>query len=156
MEIDYGALFGVELEHGAEGQEVADPAENQENPAGAGAEGQEVAEPAEADSQEQTVAETAAGDQDGLNSEQPGQSAEENARYAAARRKAEQERDAAIERAYDKTILKCKELKWPYMNKILTSWHEKGLHTLREVEDGDRPAPRRQTAPGLKSKSRSS
>ena len=52
--------------------------------------------------------------------------------------------DAAIERAYDKTILKCKELKWPYMNKILTSWHEKGLHTLREVEDGDRPAPRRQ------------
>ena len=52
--------------------------------------------------------------------------------------------DSAIERAYDKTILKCKELKWPYMNKILTSWHEKGLHTLREVEDGDRPAPRRQ------------
>lgn len=96
MEIDYGALFGVELEHGAEGQEVADPAENQENPAGAGAEEQEVAEPAEADGQEQTVAETAAGDQDG---QQPGQSAEENARYAAARRKAEQERDAAIERA---------------------------------------------------------
>ena len=99
MEIDYGALFGVELEHGAEGQEVADPAENQENPANAGAEGQEVAEPAEADSQEQAVAETAAGDQDGLSSEQAGQSAEENARYAAARRKAEQERDAAIERA---------------------------------------------------------
>lgn len=100
MEIDYGTLFGVELEHGAEGQEVADPAENQENPAGAGAEEQEVADPAaEADSQEQTVAETAAGDQDGLNSEQQGQSAEENARYAAARRKAEQERDAAIERA---------------------------------------------------------
>ena len=48
--------------------------------------------------------------------------------------------DAAIELAYDKTILKCKELKWPYMNKILTSWHQKGLHTLREVEEGDRPA----------------
>ena len=45
------------------------------------------------------MAETAAGDQDGLNQEQAGQSAEENARYAAARRKAEQERDAAIERA---------------------------------------------------------
>ena len=99
MEIDYGALFGVELEQGAEGQEVAEPAENQEAPADAGAEGQEVAEPAEADSQEQTVAETAARDQDGLNKEQPAQSAEENARYAAARRKAEQERDAAIERA---------------------------------------------------------
>ena len=99
MEIDYGALFGVELEHGEEGQEVAEPAENQENPAGAGAEEQEVAEPAAADGQEQTVAETAAGDQDGLSQEQAGQSAEENARYAAARRKAEQERDAAIERA---------------------------------------------------------
>ena len=99
MEIDYEALFGVGSSRGAEGQEVAEPAENQEDPADAGAEGQEVAEPAAADSQEQTVAETAAGDQDGLNQEQAGQSAEENARYAAARRKAEQERDAAIERA---------------------------------------------------------
>ena len=99
MEIDYEALFGVGSSQGAEGQDVAEPAENQEAPANAGAEGQEVAEPAEADSQEQTVAETAARDQDGLNQEQAGQSAEENARYAAARRKAEQERDAAIERA---------------------------------------------------------
>ena len=99
MEIDYEALFGVGSSQGAEGQEVAEPAENQEAPADAGAEGQEVAEPAEADSQEQAVAEKAAGDQDGLNQEQAGQSAEENARYAAARRKAEQERDAAIERA---------------------------------------------------------
>ena len=99
MEIDYEALFGVGSSQGAEGQEVAEPAENQEAPADAGAEGQEVAEPADADSQEQTVAETAAGNQDGLSQEQQGQSAEENARYAAARRKAEQERDAAIERA---------------------------------------------------------
>ena len=99
MEIDYEALFGVGSSQGAEGQDVAEPAENQEAPADAGAEGQEVAEPAAADSQEQTVAETAAGDQDGLSQEQQGQSAEENARYAAARRKAEQERDAAIERA---------------------------------------------------------
>lgn len=51
----------------------------------------------------------------------------------------------AVECAYDRTILKCKELKWPYMNKILTSWHQKGLHTLREIEAVDRPAaaPRR-------------
>ena len=47
---------------------------------------------------------------------------------------------AVIELAYDKTLLKCKELKWPYMNKILTSWHQKGLHTLSAVESGDRPA----------------
>ena len=45
------------------------------------------------------MAETGAGNQEGLSQEQQGQSAEENARYAAARRKAEQERDAAIERA---------------------------------------------------------
>jgi len=48
--------------------------------------------------------------------------------------------DQAIERAYDKTVLKCKELKWPYMNKILCSWHEKGLHTLAQIEAGDKPA----------------
>ncbi len=53
--------------------------------------------------------------------------------------------DAAIELAYDKTMLKCKELKWPYMNKILTAWHEKGLHTVQEVEEGDRPAAARNT-----------
>lgn len=46
----------------------------------------------------------------------------------------------AIECAYDRTILKCKELKWPYMNKILCSWHQKGLHTLPEIQAGDRPA----------------
>ena len=44
-----------------------------------------------------------------------------------------------IERAYDKTMLRCKELRWPYMNKILCSWHKKGLHTLAQVETGDRP-----------------
>lgn len=47
--------------------------------------------------------------------------------------------DEAIELAYDKTVVKCKELKWPYMNKILCSWHEKGLHTVAQVEAGDRP-----------------
>ena len=50
--------------------------------------------------------------------------------------------DAVIELAYDKTVLKCKDLKWPYMNKILTTWHGKGLHTLQAVEDGDRPGKR--------------
>lgn len=45
----------------------------------------------------------------------------------------------AVELAYDKTVLKCKELKWPYMNRILTSWHQKGLHTLEEIRRGDRP-----------------
>ncbi len=47
--------------------------------------------------------------------------------------------DAAIELAYDKTMLKCKELKWPYMNKILVAWHEKGLHTVPAIQAGDQP-----------------
>ena len=52
--------------------------------------------------------------------------------------------DEALELAYDKTILKCKELKWAYMHKILSSWHQKGLHTLAQVREGDRPASPRQ------------
>jgi len=51
-----------------------------------------------------------------------------------------------IESAYDKTILKCKELRWAYMDKILKNWHAKGLHTVKEVAGGDRPAPRREPA----------
>ena len=46
--------------------------------------------------------------------------------------------------AYDKTVLKCHELKWPYCNGILKRWHEAGLHTVEEVEKGDRPAPKRE------------
>lgn len=42
--------------------------------------------------------------------------------------------------AFDKTVLKCHELKWPYINGILRRWHEAGLHTAEEVEAGDRPA----------------
>ena len=50
----------------------------------------------------------------------------------------------AVALAYDKTVLKCKELKWPYLNKILQNWHQKGLHTLAQVREGDRPASPRQ------------
>ena len=42
--------------------------------------------------------------------------------------------------AYDKTVLRCHEFKWPYCDGILKKWHEKGLHTpdeaLREAESG--------------------
>ena len=47
--------------------------------------------------------------------------------------------DGAIEQAYDKTVIQCKELRWPYMNKILESWHKAGLHTLSQIELGDKP-----------------
>lgn len=46
--------------------------------------------------------------------------------------------------AYDRTVTNTGSLKWPYMNKILTRWHENGLHTPQEIEAKDgrsRPAP---------------
>ena len=35
--------------------------------------------------------------------------------------------------AYDKTMLKCHEFRWPYCDGIMKKWHEKGLHTPPEV-----------------------
>jgi len=52
----------------------------------------------------------------------------------------------AVELAYDKTMLKCKELRWGYLNKILCNWHEKKLHTLQEVTEGDRRSPEKATS----------
>ena len=54
-------------------------------------------------------------------------------------------REDAIAIAYDRTLTQTNALKWPYMNKILLSWHEKGLHTAQEIKekDGRRPAARR-------------
>lgn len=43
----------------------------------------------------------------------------------------------AIEVAYDRTIINTGELKWNYTNSILSNWHEKGLHTLEEIEAKD-------------------
>ncbi len=43
----------------------------------------------------------------------------------------------AIEEAYDRTIMNKKELIWPYINRIMESWHKKGLHTLQEIKSGD-------------------
>lgn len=55
--------------------------------------------------------------------------------------------DEMIERAYDRTMLKCKELRWGYMNKILTSWQQKGYRTLQDVEQGEGGARARRSAP---------
>ena len=43
----------------------------------------------------------------------------------------------AIAEAYDRTVVATGARKWPYLNRILMSWHEKGLHTLEEIETGD-------------------
>ena len=45
--------------------------------------------------------------------------------------------DDAIRLAYEKTCLGAGGLKWPYMNSILRSWHEKNLHTVAEIRAGD-------------------
>ncbi len=56
----------------------------------------------------------------------------------------------AIEEAYDRTIMKKKELAWPYMNSILQSWHKKKLHDLETVLAAEprerRDAPRQEAA----------
>ena len=80
MDIDYSEVFGLEPETGEEAQEVTAPAEQ-------GAEEQESAAPA--------VEEVAQPPEDQADE---GGKTEDDARYAAARRKAEAERDAEIER----------------------------------------------------------
>ena len=51
--------------------------------------------------------------------------------------------DAVLEQAYERTCLNTGGLSWAYMNKILTRWHEKGLHTLEQVKNSDKkPLPR--------------
>jgi DnaD/phage-associated family protein len=61
--------------------------------------------------------------------------------------------DEAIGLAYERTLLKKQSMNWPYMNSILRSWHQKGLHTVAEIKarDSDRsaavPVPLPQSAP---------
>lgn len=45
--------------------------------------------------------------------------------------------DDAIRLAYEKTCLNTGGLKWPYLNSILSSWHDKGLRTVDEIRAGD-------------------
>lgn len=44
----------------------------------------------------------------------------------------------ALALAADRTVTNTGELKWRYMNSIVRSWHGKGLHTVAEIEKGDR------------------
>ena len=54
----------------------------------------------------------------------------------------------AIAEAYDRTVVATGARKWAYLNRILMSWHEKGLHTPEEIETGDpRAANKRRAAP---------
>lgn len=50
----------------------------------------------------------------------------------------------SIALAYDRTVTNTGSLKWNYMDSIIRSWHEKGLHSPEEIELRD--APRRRQA----------
>lgn len=97
MDIDYNALFGLEPEASENTQEAAEP-ETEETEERA----EEVTAPdedAEAAEPESAAEETEDAADAGTAETSTTQSREENAKYAAARRKAERERDAAIEKA---------------------------------------------------------
>lgn len=43
----------------------------------------------------------------------------------------------AIAIAYDRTRTNTGNMSWPYMNRIITRWHEAGLHTPEQIQTGD-------------------
>lgn len=122
MDIDYGAVFGVDL--GENAQEVAAPAAADD---AQGAKEQEVAVPAE---QEETTTDS----DNAADEEAEEQTPEMRAKFAAIRRKAEADRDAAIAKA--KAELEADKRKAmdemyaksglynPYINKPITSKEE--------------------------------
>lgn len=114
-EIDYGAVFGVETTGGA--NESA---------------------PAEQTTTATETQETSAGEKETAPAEQ---SAEENAKYAAARRKAEQERDAAIaeakqqaQRSLDEAIAAMGQTN-PYTGKAVTTKQEWDAWKAQEAQE---------------------
>lgn len=56
--------------------------------------------------------------------------------------------DGAIELAYERTVYNTNGLKWPYMDRILSRWHEAGLHDRAAIEAKDPPRqPARRSEP---------
>ena len=54
--------------------------------------------------------------------------------------------DEAVALAYERTVLRRGSMNWAYMNSILKNWHAAGLHTVEQIELGDRkPVGPRQT-----------
>jgi DnaD/phage-associated family protein len=48
----------------------------------------------------------------------------------------------ALVMAGDRTMTKLGRIHWNYMDSIVRSWHEKGLHTVEQIEQGDRRQPK--------------
>ncbi len=53
--------------------------------------------------------------------------------------------DKSIKLAYERTCLNTGSLKWNYMNSILKSWHESGLHSPDEIRQGDQAPAQKKT-----------
>ena len=49
--------------------------------------------------------------------------------------------------AYDRTMLRCHELKWSYLGGILKKWNEKGLKTVDAIEQGENKPAAKQNVP---------
>lgn len=126
-DIDYNALFG--LDAGENEPETAEPAASQEGAEEDAQEESAVQEPAE--TQEDTTEEAPTGEKEPETAEpEKAQGKEQNARYAAARRKAEAERDAAVQRAKAeadgllKDVLEASGLADPFTGKAITTREE--------------------------------
>ncbi len=56
--------------------------------------------------------------------------------------------DESIRLAYEKTVLKKQSLNWPYMDSILKSWHQKNLHSVKQIDAEEGRRPRRPAGAG--------
>lgn len=140
MEIDYGAVFDVEVPEtttGAEETEVAEPSEDDTiTTAAQGAEEQEAAAPAVEETEEPEQPQTEAPEQE--------PKTDRDAQFAAARRKAEAERDAAIARAKEDAqkqvdeFFKSSGLVNPYTGQPITTRAE--YEAYRERFEADQKA----------------
>lgn len=140
MEINYGAVFDVEVPEtttGAEETEAAEPSENDTTTAAAqGAEEQETAAPAVEETEESEQPQAEAPEQE--------PKTDRDAQFAAARRKAEAERDAAIARAKEDAqkqvdeFFKSSGLVNPYTGQPITTRAE--YEAYRERFEADQKA----------------
>lgn len=140
MEIDYGAVFDVEVPEtttGAEETEVAEPSEDDTiTTAAQGAEEQEAAAPAVEETEESEQPQAEAPEQE--------PKTDRDAQFAAARRKAEAERDAAIARAKEDAqkqvdeFFKSSGLVNPYTGQPITTRAE--YEAYRERFEADQKA----------------
>lgn len=140
-DIDYGALFGIN----AEGAEVTEPAGPSADTTAQGENEQEPAEPAAVEEQEETTTEGAEGNDQGTGGDSPEgrgaapkqQTPEQNAQFAAARRKAEAERDAAIAKARQEAQAEAKRtIDEAFRNSGLTNpYTKKPITTKAEYDE---------------------